>query len=374
MFKPLVSFLLLLVLAHPAWGAYDNPQLKVLVLTTKQPFTLSAKSGLFVSGIDQGSRQKSITFFPAGRGRVRVGNGPKLKGPLTVRARGIIGLVHAGKKRRLHYDGFIEIKPSKKGVHLINHIDTERYLEGVIGGEIKTSWPMEAVKAQAVLARTFALYRRYERARGAWHLKSGPTDQVYRGKNVSDPRGRFAIDATKGLVVSYQGHLAQTFYHANCGGVTELPSSLWNIELPYYQIQAVPYGQKAPKFQWQTFLSRARVAQILKKAGMRRDQVEFMEISQRTGSGRAAWIDLEGSHSQQIKGKDFRRHAGYQKIPSLLFEIAPAEGGFLLSGQGNGHGIGMCQWAAKEMAEDGYDYEQILHYFYKPINLGYYGG
>ncbi|OGG97466.1 MAG: hypothetical protein A2508_07140 [Candidatus Lambdaproteobacteria bacterium RIFOXYD12_FULL_49_8] len=372
MLKSLFFGLSLLLVALPAWAGYDNPQLRVLLLTTRQPFSLVAKEGLRVQGIDLNPGQNRLDIFPQGRSGIEAAG--NLLPRLSVHSKGLIGLIQPGQKATLWYDGFLEVRTSTEGAQVINHIDTERYLEGVLGGEIKTNWPIEAVKAQAVLARTFALYRRYERGAGAWHLKNGATDQMYQGKNVSDPRARFAIDETRGLVVSYKGRLAQTFYHADCGGVTELPSALWDLHLPYYKVQEVHYGQNAPNARWQTFLSRARIREVLYKAGLAGDQIEQLEVKTRSESGRAAVIDFQGDYTQELKAQDFRRLVGYKKLPSLLFDVETVEGGFLFTGQGSGHGIGLCQWAAKEMAEEGLSFEQILNYFYQPIDLGYYGG
>lgn len=373
--KRTLLFALFLLLTAPLAVAqsYSNPQLKVLVLTTSQPFTLSAYHQIRTSGVDLGPGAfKRLSITPKGRGVVQVAH-QATRNAVKLTTKGEMVLRWAGRKAKRYYGSF-ELVPFKGGVYLINHVDTERYLEGVLPGEIQTSWPMAAVKAQAVLARTYALYRRHERRNSAWHLKSGTADQMYLGKNRTDARARRAITETRGVVVSYKGRLAQTFYHANCGGTTEDPGLLWDYGLPYYQVIDVPFGYGDPRYFWETEVSYEQLGEVLEKAGLQSDRVERLEVHQRTPSGRAFDLIVEGNRRQAMLAKDFRRHLGYTKLPSLKFDVTATETGFLFSGQGNGHGVGMCQWAAKEMADKGYSFQEILHFFYRPINLGYYAG
>ncbi|MDT8446676.1 MAG: SpoIID/LytB domain-containing protein [bacterium] len=371
--KPLLFLFLSLLWVPGAWAGYSNPELKVLILTTSQPFTLSSKSPIQVEGADLGPGGfKRLDFVPKGRGLVQVAH-LQTRSTLRLHAQGD-WVLRWGNKPAKRYEGFFEVLPFKGGVYLINHLDTETYLEGVLPGEIKTSWSMAAVKAQAVLARTYALYRHHERRNAAWHLKSSTADQMYLGRNSADRRAVQAISETRGIVVSYQGRLAQTFYHSNCGGSTADPGLLWAYSLPYYPIIDVPYGYEDPRYFWEHPVSFEKMSQVLKAAGLKPDRLERVSVNQRTPSGRAFDLILEGQFRQSILAKDFRKYLGYTKLPSLKFEVAETEEGFLFTGQGNGHGVGMCQWAAKEMAEKGYSYQDILHFFYRPIDLGYYAG
>ena len=229
------------------------------------------------------------------------------------------------------YHGMIEIRPYSRGLYVINHIRTETYLEGVLNAEISTQWHMDVVKAQAIIARTYALFKRRARNNKWWHLTSGSRDQNYMGANMVDKKGKRAIRETKGIVVHYRGQLAQTFYHSNCGGVTEDPAALWRFSLPY--------------------------------------------LTDRTASNRAAELAFVGDYGEEfMNASQFRRLAGYDKIQSLLLDVVKTADGFYFEGYGNGHGVGLCQWAAKEMAESGYRYEDILHYFYDGIRIRHHQG
>jgi len=355
------------------FAQYEDPELKVLLFDTNAPFTISSASGFQVRQIAELRGKKKVTITPYRGGGAKFGR-IRYKGKsVVIRSKSTLWIRRAGHKAH-KYAGTLEIVPHKKGVYLINHIRTESYLEGVLGAEIKTTWPMAAVKAQAVIARTYALYRRFERKRSLWHLRASTGDQVYLGLEVSGPRARFAIEGTRGVVVSYQGRLAKTFYHANCGGMTEDPGMVWSYSFPYYQVTEVPFGTEDPKYEWEVRLDRRQLEGIARKLGLRRQRLQGLEVSQRTNSGRAHKINFLGRKQQSVRANEFRRVVGYTKIKSLMFEITETDRGVLISGQGSGHGVGLCQWAAKEMGDQGYSYQEILHFFYKPIDLGYYQG
>ena len=228
---------------------------------------------------------------------------------------------------------------------------------------------MEVVKAQAVISRTFALFKRERRLQKHWHVSSDHYDQVYKGADIADERGRAAIRATFGIVVGYQGRLAQTFYHSNCGGMTEDPVRIWQTRLPYLKVRSVPYGKLDPRYYWETIIPDWEMSRILKKAGIRIGEVEDISIIKRTSSNRVFEMSFYGEKKTRLSGHAFRKASGYKKIQSLLFDITRVSGGFRFTGQGNGHGVGLSQWSAKEMAEKGLKYHEILYYFYHNIEL-----
>ena len=351
---------------------YQNPEVKILIFSTHSNFSLSSPTGIVLQASGQRLGNKLQVSF-LGNKRLQVGRLAPGTAVIRLSSLSPILVKHGGHKTR-RYRGDMVLVPYKKGVYLVNYIQTESYLEGVLAGEIKTTWPIEAVKAQAVIARTYALYRRFERRNALWHLVSGTGDQVYLGVDADDPKGRLAISATRGVVVSYKGRLAQTFYHTNCGGMTEDPGVLWDFSLPYYHVVEVPFGEEDPIYNWEFFLSSHQALTLLRKFGFSSPGITGISVLKRTESGRAYWVQFNQSGQKTVLAKDFRRLVGYTKIKSLMFDIIPVQKGFLVRGQGNGHGVGLCQWAAKEMATKGYSYQDILHFFYRPVDLGYYDG
>jgi len=349
---------------------YRNPILKVLLFNSSAGVQLSNSGGLRVSHNGKGlGTAKTVRISPRDQTHLLINNKLTVKGNINITARGKTRVQEINKRSSRRYLGDFEIRPMARGLRLINHIPTESYLEGVLNAEISTKWHMEVVKAQAVISRTFALFKRKKRLQYPWYLSSDHYDQVYKGTDVADERGRAAIRATYGIVVGYQGRLAQTFYHSNCGGMTEDPGRIWQTKLPYLKVRSVPYGNRDPRYYWETVIPDREIGRILKKAGLRSGEVGDINISKRTSSNRVFELTFFGETDAKLSGYAFRKASGYKKIQSLLFDITRVPGGFRFKGQGNGHGVGLSQWSAKEMAENGDKYHEILYYFYHNIEL-----
>ncbi|MCP4295405.1 MAG: SpoIID/LytB domain-containing protein [Proteobacteria bacterium] len=372
-YKCLPILLLFLVLPglQPLFAEYSNPVLKVLLFSTNSNVTLGDRSGMTFEGNNGKIRfQKRLYIKKINKNDLNLNHRWAHHGSLWVKGNSNLEVWSEEGIRKRKYKGIIEIKPTIKGLHVINHILTEEYLEGVLNAEISTKWNIEVVKAQSIIARTFALFKRNERSNLSWHITSGLRDQVYQGMNVSDYRGNQAILATKGIVVTYNGRLAQTFYHSNCGGMTEDPAYLWNFSYPYLSIKEVPFGQDDPKFFWNTYLPDQDLQHVLMKAGISIGKVKEVIISEKTRSDRAYKMIFRGeTGSGTLLAADFRKYFGYTQFQSLLFDVIRTPKGFKFKGRGNGHGVGMCQWAAKEMADNGFTYDEILFFFYDNINL-----
>jgi len=362
--------ILITTTAQPLRAEYQNPILKILLYSTSAGAVLSNERGLTLS---QDGKQigivNSIRVTPSGRSRLLLNKKLPVKGRLKISAQGETTIQNTSQQNRRRYLGTFEIIPYAGGLHLINLIPTESYLEGVLNAEISTKWHVEVVKAQAVVSRTFALFKREKRLQKSWHLSSGHFDQVYHGADIADQRGNLAIRATKGIVVSYQGHLAQTFYHSNSGGMTEDPDRIWQTGLPYLKVKSVPFGKSDPRYYWETVIPNWEMGKILKKAGIRSGEIEEIFISKRTSSKRVFELTFIGEADSKLSGYAFRKASGYKRIQSLLFDVTRVPNGFHFQGRGNGHGVGLSQWSAKEMAERGYKYNEILYFFYQNIEL-----
>lgn len=370
----IITFGVVLCWNTPLW-AYSNPILKVLLFKTSTHIDLQNDYGLRIKNSGYyGKPSAKVRFKYAGSKRIYIGRQESVAGSIFVSAEEGIQVIRKGKYSGRRYQGKIELKPYSGGFYVINHVPIERYLEGVLNAEISTEWDLDAVQAQAIIARTFALYKREQRKKRSWHLTAGQYDQVYLGENVSDHRARSAIYNTKGIVIKYRGKLAQTYYHSNCGGTTEDPANVWKFSLPYLKIKSVPYGQNDPKYFWQYDMSFAELAKIAARAGIQALNMYDLSVEKRTKSHRVSSVLISnGNETYRLNAKKFRTLVGYRKIQSLLFDITATNNGYHISGTGNGHGVGLCQWAAKEMAELGYRFDDILRYFYTDTNIQVYG-
>ncbi len=367
---------LLLIHGQNTFADYSNPILKVLLFHTSNGIRLGSESGLKSDKVRFAKDAEfEVLIKPYLKGRGFLINGLLIKTDrIEFNSLKVVQVKKINSNSRRRYQGKIEVLWSKKGFYVINHIPTESYLEGVLNAEISTKWPMEVVKAQTIISRTFALYKREKQINRAWHISSGHFDQVYKGFNISDKRGQHAIKSTQGIIVSHNGQLALTFYHSNCGGITEDPLSLWNGAFPYLKSRSVPYGQSDPRFHWQTTLSDRELANILKRSGIKIARISDISILAHSPSGRVHLLEFNHSPKHRLEAKRFRQKAGYKRIQSLLFDVIKVPGGFYFKGKGNGHGVGLSQWSAKEMAETGYSYHEILGFFYKGVTLKRYRG
>ncbi len=257
------------------------------------------------------------------------------------------------------------IRQADKTLVAINHLDIEEYLRGVLYHEVAPWWPMEALKAQAIVARSFALYQTKVNMHKDYDLVSTVYSQVYGGKTSERWRTSRAVASTQGKVLTYQDKIFPTFYHATCAGHTEDASRLWRINLPTLRGRECSFCSRSPHFQWKVKLALKDIAQSLEKAELNPGTIKEINILDRDISGRI--IDLEivsTSGVSAINANRFRLAVGPNSIRSTNFTVRIKRGRAYFTGFGWGHGVGMCQWGAFFMAKQGFNVEQILGYYY----------
>ncbi|MGA7828507.1 MAG: SpoIID/LytB domain-containing protein, partial [Geobacteraceae bacterium] len=263
------------------------------------------------------------------------------------------------------YRGHLEVYPADKGLLVVDEMLLENYLVGLINCEISSQWPMEAVKAQAVVARTFALFQKQARKNLLYHLESTVYDQVYGGCDIEDSRAARAVAETRGEVVTYKGKIIQAFFHSSCGGHTEASEHVWSVKLPYLRGVECTYCMKSPSVLWEQSLSPKKIETLLRSAGYNVDGLAKIQVVSRYPSGRITDLELSSaSGTVTIPAVTFRKIIGYGVIRSTNFEVTLVDNDFVFDGRGYGHGVGLCQWGAKQRAEDGFSYREILSYYY----------
>lgn len=268
------------------------------------------------------------------------------------------------------YRGVAEASFQEKGVVVVNDLPLEEYLVGLINCEISSAWPMEAVKAQAVIARTYALNRKASRSGALYHLESSVIDQVYDGCEIEDSRARRGVSETAGEVVSHNGTTIQAYYHSTCGGRTEASENVWGAKLPYLAGVECKYCQMAPSGTWDVRLSLQDLEERLKAAGHKVAGVSDLRPGVRNNRGRLKNVVIVSQRGElTVPGDQFRKAIGYGVIKSTNFAVRVSNGEAAFSGTGNGHGVGLCQWGAKQRALDGFNYTEILSYYYPGTRL-----
>jgi stage II sporulation protein D len=265
--------------------------------------------------------------------------------------------LHAGD---MEVRGDVVVRLYRDGLQLINVIPLEEYLAAVLGSEMPVSFPLEALKAQAVAARTYALQKKLEAYGSAFYLGSSVLHQVYGGVTSEDARTRAAVEATRGEVLTYELAPIEAYFHSSCGGHTESGQAALQRDLPYLQAVECPCG-KLPASRWSATVSEKELQEALEGSP------EGLRITGRTATHRVTRVSTADGSS--LDGARFRQRLGYTKLKSLDFEVEKTAHGYLFTGRGYGHGAGLCQWGAKVLADGGWSYKDILSHYYPGAEL-----
>jgi stage II sporulation protein D len=266
------------------------------------------------------------------------------------------------------YRGSLEVRPANGGLLAINLVGIEDYLYGVLPAEATPDWPVEALKAQAVASRTFALSRRLKRGSGFYDLDSSIASQVYVGAGREDGRTNAAVDETRGLVITYEDAPIPAYYHANSGGHTEDVKDVWGgSSQPYLRSIDDPFGKDGSRYEWSARLSLDEIRRMLASSGIDLPgQIYRIDAAGVSPSNRVTQllITYQGG-AVALSGNTFRLALDpLYTIKSTMFTVRQVDGTMEFVGYGSGHGVGLSQESAKAMAEKGFDFQLILGYFY----------
>lgn len=269
------------------------------------------------------------------------------------------------------YKGEVVIlRDRNKKLLAINYLKLSDYLKGVLYNEVSHWWPMEALKAQAIAARTFAIYNCIQNQDKEYDVTSTVASQVYRGSNSERFRTNLAINSTVNKVLIYKGEIIPSFYHACSGGYTEDSQNVWGIDLPVLNGVVDNFSKNSPYFNWNIEISSFDITKKFQDSGYNIGKILNISIINRSSSGRIKNMYIIGAERDiLITGEKFRKIMGYSVIKSTNFKIKEKGGNYIFKGHGWGHGVGMSQWGAYYMARQGYNYEQILKYYYPGVEI-----
>lgn len=373
-------FIYALTLCSVAVATPEAPTVRVLVasevselgFSVKGPFRITAKSNGAV--VVQG---KQLPWRKVRSLSEAVLLGPdRIEGPgIRIEAEPGV-LIHLERQR---FRGAVELIPQPGNRLLaVNDVNIEDYVAGVLYREMSPWWPLEAVKAQAIASRTFALYTKGEQATKTFHFRNDMYFQVYGGAADEKRRARRAIDATRGQVLTYRGKPFPAYFHATCGGKTEDANVLWKVAVPPLKGVTCRSCAGSPHYRWEQLLPLAEIQKRLELYAGEIGAVQAIEPIQRSQSGRVLQLRIIGTKATvTVSGKDFRQWMDPLVVRSTNFEVDalhPQEGSASLKGRGWGHGVGMCQWGAYFQAKSGKRVEEILAFYYPGAKvLSHYG-
>ena len=261
--------------------------------------------------------------------------------------------------------GRLEVFAEGGALVAVNEVDLEQYVAAVVASEVPQGWPREALRAQAVAARTFAVAQKVAQGAGARaHLGSSVLDQVY--KNAAHPPATAveAARATSGQVLTWGAAPIAAYFSASCGGVSESGEAAFHLAPG-----ATPYLRGGEKDgdgrEWTVRLAVSAIEDALRKAGRLQAGIRGVAVQSRTASGRAEVLALATSAGpRQLPAVELRQLLGYGRLPSLLFEVEMEGETAVFRGKGSGHGVGLCQWGARARALSGESYREILAHYY----------
>jgi stage II sporulation protein D len=348
----------------------------------------------------RGTGGESWRVEPRARGQLRVvGDGtdatPDRAGPFVARAANAANTLLVDGKR---YRGVVWFVPSDDGLRVINVVSIDDYLAGVVPYELGTGAErdLEALKAQAVAARSFAMARTAERrGKGSgYDLVATQNDQVYGGAGAEKEVATRAIRATSGEVLRVDGRVVAAPFFSACGGQTADPADAWEGTEGSRWLRSVSdrlpgsdraYCDIAPRATWRTGFSAADLERALESVARQRGRdlgtrLRDVSVGDRSANGRASTVTLTtetGAH--RVRGAALRmalRGSRGEMVASTAFSVANIERRsdrvvwLELAGVGHGHGVGMCQWGAIGRARAGQDYRTILRAYYPGATLG----
>lgn len=360
----LVFAIPIVVAATPQPGRGDSSPVVRLLLSDDLPRAVVNGSSLKVEKLVNGNfkpvinRIRMVGFSPASRG-VRLDGSDAVAAVFRIKPE--IGMFrYAGRLHR----GYLTIRANRGKLMVVCHMPLESYLIGVVNGEIDSSWPLDAVQAQVVAARSYALYQ-INTASPYFDLKIDVVDQVYAGFESEDERAEKAVAITRGQVLYGEYGVVQAFFHSSCGGNTSSAREVWGFgQAP---LKGIYCGEceEAPYARWKLSPDPGELVRAVRTLYPKVNTVRSIGIHKRSSDGRVQTLFIgTGKGRVLIDAGEFRKAMGYKRLPSTKFSLGKSDGRVVFIGEGYGHGVGLCQWGARGCALNGMDYRQILRKYY----------
>lgn len=335
---------------------YEKPEVKMSIPAPYEIESLPANESL-----EEGPSLPSVSIRSAPEG-IRVGKTLYRVPGVRIRSKAQeVGV--DGQK----YRSAVQVLKNPAGsLTVVNEIDVEDYLKGVLPVEVDPTWPAEALKAQAVVSRTYAIFKNIENKDFPFTLSADVGSQVYKGKDVEHASSSQAVDETRGEILAYRGKIFPAFFHSTCGGWTTRSDYQWKIDShPSLKGVECPFCRGAKYYSWQAEFSASDIQRHLARKGKVTSDIQNIKPEEVDSSGRPRYFKIEHkAGAVKISANEFRRALGVDQMRSTKVKVEKVGDRFLFKGRGWGHGVGLCQWGAKRMAELGYRYRDILRYYY----------
>ncbi len=307
------------------------------------------------------------------------------------------------------YRGAIKLLVNHKKILIVNVLAMDEYLYGVVGREMSESFPLEALKAQSVAARNYAVISLGRHSDQGFDLCNGEHCQAYGGVAYEGENVRKAVDETTGMLLYYEGEVVQCYYYSSNGGYTEDSENVWYASLGYLRGKSDPFekGDEIPGYNWSHTFTKEEVEDCLLERGIDIGEIKDITVTEYSENQHALEIVIKGTKGKKVYYKDNIRAAFPERLKSTLFTVSKGadtvsvkvltgngmsvyetkpvvvmsrdglheiktvgkSGEFTFTGRGNGHGVGMSQYGAKFMAEEGYTFREILEFYFTDTEI-----
>ena len=347
--------------------AQAGETIRMALFQNVESVTVAASSGLIVRAPNDTVDSSGRITVAAGPSGLIVDGQPLRSDRLDVRGRDgeltINGLTVGNR---------VIVKRQNGKLLAINELPLEDYVKGVVPSEMNPAWHLEALKVQAIATRTYALYKMRQNARKDFDVVASVKDQVYlyRGRAAAAGPAARATAETRDQVLAYRDEPILAAFSSTAAGLTEDAWNVWSVDLPYLKGVECPFDLNSPWYQWRTDVGLVMLEQRLRDEGFPVGVIASLAPATFTKAGRVAEVRILHSGGElYVKGDDLRRVLGYTVLPSTQFDFDVVGLQVQFAGRGNGHGVGLCQWGAKELAERGYSAETILRYYYPGADI-----
>ena len=369
----IASFAVSLVCPDVVMGAPNK--VRVAILKDAKTFTLSVRGKYKIIDPTTGQelnsgrrlRKSVVTATPNG---IMIADQIYLVDRLRILAQKDVSLYN--KEKRLRYRGQIDIVRDKKNKFLvINSLNIEDYVKGVLYHEVPHYWPLTAIKAQAVATRTYAAYQLSMRKKEPYDVTSDIYSQVYGGRSAERYRPKIAVNRTRGQVLTFNGAILPAYFHSTCGGHTENVGALWEHDLSPLHGVKCGFCVSSPHYRWTKNFRSKDIQDKLNANGFKIGLIKKIEVLKKTNSGRVKSLKITTRDGKlaTITGVRFREIIGPNTLKSNYYDIEMKGYYFDLIGRGWGHGVGMCQWGVYQMAKKRYKYTSILKHYYPDTRI-----
>ena len=264
--------------------------------------------------------------------------------------------------------GKVVIKPKKSKLMVLNVLDIEKYLWGVVPSESYPSWPIETLKAQAVASRTYAYYQVLHRKNWEYDLVDNEGDQAYKGVDRETKKTTQAVNETRGLVLMEQNRPILAMYTANSGGYTADARYIFKLNKRYLVAHPDPMSLKGKMSSWKRSFSISEVEEKLRRIGVPVRNLRKILPTKTSPSGRIISVKIvSDTVNKEYRTWTILRRA--LRLPEILFSIEKRGNKFIFLGKGWGHGVGYSQWGSAEMGKQGYKFRKILKFYYPETKI-----